>query len=306
MRVFVTGGTGAIGRHAVPVLLAAGHDVSAIARSDEKAEGLRRQGAAPVRASLFDRAALAAAFRGHDAVANLATALPATADFHKANAWTENARIRGEGSATVVDAALDAGVPRIIQESVAMIYRDGGADWIDEDWPVDNFPAARTNLAAEASANRFTAAGGTGVVLRFGWFYGPGATHSEELLALARRWRLCAMLGAPDTYVSSVHVADAGRSVASALAVPAGTFNVVDDEPLTKRGFADALAVAAGRSRCLRVPGRLALVMGDGLTSLTRSLRVSNARFRGAAAWTPTYASARDGWLATAASLASG
>jgi hypothetical protein len=49
---------------------------------------------------------------------------------------------------------------------------------------------------AEVSANRFSAAGGVGVVLQFGWFYGPGATHSEEFLALARR-RICAMMGPP-------------------------------------------------------------------------------------------------------------
>lgn len=304
MRVFVTGGTGAIGRHAVPPLVTAGHEVSALARSDERADRLRRQGAVPVRVSLFDRPALAAALRGHDAVANLATALPATADFHKASAWAENNRIRSEGSATLVDAALAAGVPRFLQESVCMIYRDRGDQWIDETWPTDDFPAARSNLAAEASAHRFTAAGGAGVVLRFGWFYGSGATHSEAFLALARTRGICVMLGAPRGYVSSIHVADAGRAVAAALTVPAGTYNVVDDEPLTKRDYAGALAAAAGRRRCLRAPGRLALLLGDGTTSLTRSLRVANGRFRGASGWAPEYRSAREGWIAmTAAPL---
>jgi nucleoside-diphosphate-sugar epimerase len=59
---------------------------------------------------------------------------------------------------------------------------------------------ARANLAAEANANRFTAAGGVGVVLRFGWFYGPGATHSEEFFALARR-HVCISMGRPTTCV---------------------------------------------------------------------------------------------------------
>jgi uncharacterized protein YbjT (DUF2867 family) len=76
MRVFVAGGNGVIGRYAVPALIAAGHTVSALARSDAKAEALRRQDATPVRVSLFDRDSLTTAFADHDAVVNLATALP--------------------------------------------------------------------------------------------------------------------------------------------------------------------------------------------------------------------------------------
>lgn len=303
MKVFVTGGTGAIGRHALPALLAAGHEVTALARTDAKAQLLADIGATPSLVSLFDLPDLAAALRGHDAVVNLATALPASRDFHRKGAWTENVRIRREGSATVVNAALKAGVPRIVQESVSMIYRDGGSRWIDEAWPTDDFPAARSNLAAEASAARFTAAGGTGVTLRFGWFHGPGATHSAELLALARRWGVCAMLGAPHGFVSSIHVGDAGRAAEAALRVPTGTYNVVDDRPLTKREFADALAGAVGRERYIRAPGRLALLLGEGMTSLTRSLRVSNASFRKASGWRPEFESAEEGLIATAAAL---
>jgi nucleoside-diphosphate-sugar epimerase len=182
-----------------------------------------------------------------------------------------------------------------------MLYSDHGTAWIDEDARTDQYPMARGNHAAEVNANRFTAAGGVGVVLRFGWFYGPGATHSEQFLALARR-HICVAIGRPDSYVSSIHVADAGAAVA-ALHAPAGTFNVVDDEPLTTRGFADALATAAGATCWLRLPGRVALLLGDRSTSLTRSLRVSNARFRHATGWAPRYPNARDGLIATAAAL---
>jgi nucleoside-diphosphate-sugar epimerase len=136
-------------------------------------------------------------------------------------------------------------------------------------------------------------------VLRFGWFYGPGATHSEQLLAQARR-HVGFQLGAPEGYVSSIHMADAGTAVVAALGVPAGTYNVVDDEPLTKRAYADALARAAGVPAWVRVPGRAALLLGDRLTSLTRSLRVRNGRFREAGGWAPRYRSAREGWSAMA------
>lgn len=302
MRVFVAGGTGAVGGHVVPTLVRDGHTVTALARTPEKAARLTAQGATAVSASLFDRPALTGLFAGHDAVVNLASAIPPMTRFLSARAWRDNDRIRTEGSAAVADAALAAGVGRVIQESVSMLYRDQGAGWIDEDAPVDRYPIALGNLAAEASAQRFSGAGGTGIVLRFGWFYGPGATHSEQLLAQAR-YHIGLVLGPATGYVSSIHVADAATAVAAALHAPAGTFNVVDDEPLTKRDYADALAAAAGRAMWLRGPGRAALLLGDRLTSLTRSLRVSNARFRTATGWAPRYPSAREGWAATAAEL---
>ena len=302
MKVFVTGATGAIGSHAVPALVRAAHTVTALARTPEKAAQLSKQGASPVTVSIFDRTALAEAFKGHDAVVNLATAIPPTAKFMQTKAWTENDRVRKQGSATIIDAAIAAGVERVVQESVSMIYPDRGDAWIDEECPPDTFPMAQANLAAEANANRFSTVGGTGVVLRFGWFYGLGATHSEEFFALARR-HIVIMMGLPKSYVSSIHVADAGAAVVAALSVPAGIYNVVDDEPVTKRSYADALAAAAGKRAWLRIPGRAALLLGNRSTSLTRSLRVSNARFREASGWRPMYPSVWQGWIATAKAL---
>ena len=296
MRVFLTGGTGAIGRYALRSLVAAGHDVTALARTEAKAAELKSAGARPVEVSIFDLDGLVAHFSGIEAVVNLATALPRTGDFPKISAWADNIKLRTQGSATLVDAALRAGVPRFIQESVSMIYRDRGCDWIDEDWPTDDFPMAASNHAAESSAQRFTAAGGTGVILRLGWFYGPGARHSEEFFDLAKKWGLSIMMGAPNTYVSSIHVADAGSATAAALTAKTGVYNVTDDAPLTKRAFADALAKAAGRTWYVRAPGRLAYLGGNSTTSLTRSLRVSNAHFKAETGWRPTYPSALEGF----------
>lgn len=183
-----------------------------------------------------------------------------------------------------------------------MLYRDQGESWIDEDGPIDEYRIARGNIAAERSANRFSAAGGCGIVLRFGWFYGPGAAHSEMLFRQARH-HLGFVPGRPNGYLSSIHVADGGQAVAAALHASTGTFNVVDDEPLTKTEYAGALATAAAAKTWLRGPGRAAVLLGDRLTSLTRSSRVSNARFKAATSWTPRYPSARQGWLATASAL---
>ena len=304
MRVFVLGGTGAIGGHAVPAFVEAGHDVSALARSAGKAEVLRQRGASPREVSLFDRPGLARAFEGHDAVVNLASALPSTATFVLRRAWRDNNRVRIQGSTAVVDAALDAGVPRLIQESVSMLYPDHGSAWIDETVPPDEFPTSRGNLAAEDNAARFTRSGGAGIILRFGWFIGPGARHAEQFLALAR-WRVTSVLGRGDGFVSSVHLHDAARGAVAALDAPPGTYNVVDDEPLTKIDFAHALSDAVGRPAWIRGPGRAALLLGDRLTSLTRSLRVSNGLFRSTTGWSPRYPSAREAWQATEAAIRS-
>jgi nucleoside-diphosphate-sugar epimerase len=298
MRVFVTGGTGAIGRYAVPALIGAGHTVSALARTPVKAAGLRAQGATAVTGSLFDRPALAAAFARHDAVINLASALPSTTGFIRYSAWRECERVRTEGSATVVASAGDAEVHQLIQESIVMMYTDGGDDWITEDHPVDHFPMARGNHAAEASARRFGDAGCRATVLRFGVFYGRGAAHSEQILALARH-HIGFVPGSGTTYLSSIHLDDAARAVVAALEAAAGTYNVVDDQPLTKRQYAEACADAVATTTWIRAPGRLALLLGDRTTSLTRSLRVSNNRFREATNWRPRYPSARDGYAAT-------
>ena len=180
-----------------------------------------------------------------------------------------------------------------------MIYADQGDRWIDEDAPVDDYPLAQMNLAAEASAQRFSEAGGAGVVLRFGLFYGPGSAQTEEMLRMARL-RIGTVLGAGDGYLSSIHLADAGSAVAAALHVPAGTWNVVDDEPLTKHEYAEALAEAVDGSIWLRSPGRLANLLGDRMTPLTRSVRAGNLRFKQATGWSPRYPSAREGLRASA------
>ena len=297
MRVFVTGGTGAVGSHAVPALVGAGHSVSALARNDSKARTLEGQGATPVLASLFDRDALARAFDGHDAVINLASALPSTSSFIWKSAWRDCERVRIEGSAAVVDAALDASVPKLLQESVVMLYADGGSEWIDEDQPVDHYPITAGNHGAEASARRFVGAGGMATILRFGVFYGRGAAHSEQILHLARL-HVGFAPGRPDGYISSIHVEDAAAGVVAGLDCDGGIYNVVDDRPVTKREYAQACSDAVGVRSWIAVPGRVGLLFGDRLTSITRSLRVRNARFRDSTGWEPRYPSVEEGYHA--------
>lgn len=146
MKVFLTGGTGAIGRHALKSLVAANHDVHALVRTEDKARYVKAAGAEPVFVSLFDKKGLETACIGMDAVVNLATAIPPNSDFMKPQAFEMNDRIRMEGSANLVDAALEANVTRFVQESVSMIYKDNGDAWIDESWDTAQFTFAMETM----------------------------------------------------------------------------------------------------------------------------------------------------------------
>lgn len=299
MKVFVTGATGAIGSHVVPALIEAGHEVSALARSQEKAGSLALLGARPVAVSLFDRAGLTAAFAGHNAVINLATSIPSTMAYAFHRSWRGNDRIRTEGSAAVVDAAIAAGVPNLVQESVAFVYQDSGDAVVDEQTPLDLFPVVASASVAEGRTARFTESGGSGVVLRFGLFYGPGSAQSSEMLALAR-WHVGIQLGRAKGHFSSIHLADAASAVVAALDAPSGIYNIVDDEPVTKRAWGDAVSAAVGRRPWLHTPGRLTTFGRKTAEALNRSLRISNRHFREATGWVPMFPSVREGWRDTA------
>src|SRR5262249_16133945 len=154
------------------LLVSAGHQVTAIGRTPEKCAALERMGATAVEVDLFSPNELRPAVAGHDVVINLATSIPPTSRIVLPAAWHANDRIRTIGSGNLFDAGLAGGVIRFIQESFAPIYPDSGDAWIDESTPLQPVSYNRSVLDAEASAERFTQSGRTGVVLRFAAFYG--------------------------------------------------------------------------------------------------------------------------------------
>lgn len=301
-RVFVAGATGVLGWRAVDRLVQAGHEVTGVARTPEKAARLRGLGAAAAQVDLFDAEAVREAVVGNEVVCNLATHIPPATKARKDAAWVENNRIRRDASRNLVDAAIAAGAARYVQESIAFLYAAAGDVWIDEDAPLAVAPYARSVLDAEAQAQRFTESGGTGVVLRFGLFYGPDSHHTIDAVRLARR-RVAASFGRSDAYLSSINTDDAAAGVVAALDAPAGIYNVVEDEPLTRREHFDALAAALGVRRPHIPPGVVAKLGGDKAETLARSQRVSNERFKKNTGWAPVYPSAREGWPAVVAEM---
>lgn len=303
MRIFIAGGTGVVGRRAVPALVAQGHDVTVLARSAEKADLVRSLGASPLQVSLFEEEALESAVRGHDVVINLATSIPPFSKAASRRAWRLNDRIRREGSKNLVDAALATGAKRYVQESVAFLYADAGDEWIAEDHPVKTNSITGSALDAEAEAHRFEASGGTAVILRFGSFYGPDSGHTIGIVNFARLG-FGTTPGSRGAYLSSISTDDAAAAVGvAATEAPSGTYNVVDDEPLTRHEFDQVLARALGRDKLRSTPEFVARLLGDKLDHVVRSQRVSNKALRTATSWQPTYPSVRQGIPAVVAAM---
>jgi nucleoside-diphosphate-sugar epimerase len=303
MKVFVAGGTGVLGRPAVRALREAGHQVRATARGEEKARLVRSLGAEPVDVDLYDPAAVCRAIAGSDAVLRLTTKIASMMKMGKRGAWTETGRLRTVGARILADAAIKERVAIYGHESVVFVYADGGAAWLDEGARTDDGGTAilRATLEGEREAIRFTQAGGRGLVLRFGGFYGPDAPSTLETAQLARR-RMLPQIGAGANYMSSINIPDAGRAVAAALNVPAGIYNVCDDTPVPFAEYLGAMGQALGVPPPRRLPAVLGrLLFGEVGRFFFRSLRVSNRRFKEAAGWAPEVKSVSEGWPRIAA-----
>ena len=259
---------------------------------------MRAAGARPARIDLFDREAVREAAAGHDAVVNLATHIPSSSTRMMLPwAWRENDRIRRVASANLADAALACGAERFIQESFAPVYPDRGGEWIEEDTPLAPARFNRSILDAERSAERFALGGGAGVVLRFAAFYGPDAFQTRDMVRMVRKgW--APLPGAADAYASWLSHDDAAGAALAALALPSGVYNVVDDEPLTRREFFSWLAHELGVAPPAPMPAWTTRMLGSIGELLSRSQRISNRKLRQAAGWAPAYPSVRQGWSA--------
>ena len=287
MKIYLSGATGVIGRRALPALLAAGHDVTAVARSDEKAAALDAAGATPSQIDLFDSDAVTAAVAGHEAVVHLATNIPTGADVAVKRGWRTNDRLRTEAASNLRAAAIATDAQRFVQESITFPYLPNGDDWIDETHPCDYFWGNESSKQAEEGCGAFTEAGGTGVVLRFGLFFAPDSAHVQTYVAAAKKG-LWSVTGADDTRISWVHVDDAAGAVVAALDTPAGIYNVAEPEPLPRADHRLALAEAVDRNRLRGVPAAVQRALGAGVETVSRAHRISSAALSEATGWEAT------------------
>ena len=222
--VFVAGATGAVGRQLLPMLIAAGYEVSGTTRNLEKAGSMEAIGVRPVVVDAYDRDALIAAVgeAKPDVIVHQLTDL-STADF------AATTRLRIEGTRNLVDAAMAVGVRRMIAQSLAIVYLPGEGPAIEEDPLADDLPAQRDTVKGVRSLEAAVGELPEGVVLRYGLLYGPGTWYSRSgpfADAVQRGER-----PAGNGVSSFVHVEDAARAALLAIDWPAGVVNIVDDDP---------------------------------------------------------------------------
>lgn len=306
MKVFVAGASGAIGRPLVRQLVEAGHAVTGMTRSEDRAGEIRAAGAGAVVCDALDGAALEAAVRHAEpeAVVHLLTALPSRIDYKADDPLGPTNRIRREGTRNLLSAASAAGAGRIVAESFAPLYEwEGGWVKSEEDGLFLAAPppfGEAADALVELERQVLEAERIDGVVLRFGWLYGPGTffdqhgSQTEE--ALKRRLPI---VGKGNGTYSFVHVEDAASAVLAAIERGAsGIYNVSDDEPAAMRDWVPVFAEAVGAKRPRRVPVWLArLVAGAGAAAMATSVRgASNAKIKRELGWQPRYPSWRQGF----------
>jgi nucleoside-diphosphate-sugar epimerase len=184
MQIFLAGASGAIGRRLVPLLRDAGHSVAGTTRRVERAQELRRLGAAPVIVDVFDRSALidAVASAHPEVVIHQLTDLPSPPGTPAYDAGLErNARLRIEGTANLVAAAKAAGVKRLVAQSIAFVYAAGeGASLESDALDLAATGMRRRTVDGVAALERETLSMPEGIVLRYGFLYGPGTWFEND------------------------------------------------------------------------------------------------------------------------------
>ncbi len=287
MRVFVAGATGAIGRPLVEQLIRQGHQVTAMVRSADAGDPLRRLGADAVQADAFDRDGVrrALAQAEADAVIDELTSLPKDISQLGA-ALRADSRLRIEGGGNLFAAAEALGVKRYLQQSSGF------------------YLAARDGLADETAPMRIDAPGGTGAsatmyaelerrvrassrvrgtALRYGFLYGPGTWYWSDGSAAdqARRGELAVLAGGTALW-SFVHVDDAAAATVAALTAEPGTYNVVDDDPCAVNRCLPAFArwVGGPEPRVVGAEDALAAAGEEGVYYHTRLSGATNAKAR--------------------------
>jgi nucleoside-diphosphate-sugar epimerase len=300
MRVFVAGASGAIGRQLVPRLVAGGHEVHGMTRSESKRALLSELGAVPVVADALDPDAVAAAVAEAkpDVIVHQLTSLTGVQRFTERAAEPTN-RLRTEGTDNLLSAGHAVGVRRFVAQGVAGFgaYGRTGAAVKTEADPLDPSPppefretlAALRHLEAAVLGARWT----DGIVLRYGVFYGPGTllAQGEEQFEMVRK-RKFPVVGDGGGVWSFVHIDDAAEATVAALEHGTrGVYNVVDDDPAPVAEWLPALARTLGAKKPMRVPrfvGRM-FAGETGVAMMTEIRGASNAKAKRELGWRPAH-----------------
>jgi nucleoside-diphosphate-sugar epimerase len=305
MQVFVAGATGVIGQHLVPSLVAAGHEVTGTTRSPAKAAQLQAAGATPVIVDGLDRQAVLDAVKAAqpDVIVHQMTALTSLRSFRnfdKEFAATNELRVKGTDY--LLEAARQAGARRFVAQSfIGWNNARTGSPVKTESDPLDPHPVSSTRQSMAAIKHIEATVPGAvpeGVVLRYGFLYGHGA--SDSMLDIVKK-RQMPVVGGGTGIWSFTEVTDAATATAAAVTRGApGLYNIVDDDPAAVHEWLPYLSQCLGVKAPMRAPAWLGrLLAGELVVSLmTQARGSSNEKAKRDLGWALSYASWRDGFPA--------
>ena len=308
MKVFVTGGTGAIGQFLLPLLVENKHEVVALTRSANKATKLEDIGVTPVIADPLDKQALTAAVRRAEpeVIIHQLTSLSGVGSFRNFDQeFALTNRFRTEVTDTLLAAARTIGTRRLIAQSYCgwPYAKKGGPVKTEED-PLDPKPPesfVKTLAAIRALEDKLrNTTFLEGIALRYGMFYGPGTGIGKGgvLLKMVKQRRF-PIVGGGGGIWSFIHVIDAARATIAAISRgAAGVYNIVDDEPAKVATWLPVLAKEIGAKPPFRIPHWLGeLTIGKaGVSMMTQIRGCSNAKAKRELGWTPIYPSWKIGF----------
>ncbi|MCG6154823.1 NAD-dependent epimerase/dehydratase family protein [Rubinisphaera margarita] len=294
MRVFVAGASGAIGRPLVAELVRQGHTVTGMTRSDRGADVLRVLGARVVRVDAFDSDALQEAVRRSEAevVIDQLTSLPSQHE-DLPSAVEQDRRLRTEGGMNLFRAAQRCGVRRVIQQSSGF-FLEPGEGLADESCrlAVNGSPNVADSSRVFEEMERRTNSDQTieAVVLRYGFFYGPGTWYSPQgTAARSVRAGQIPIIGNGQGVWSWIHIEDAARATVDAMTIPPGTYHITDDHPQPVHQWLPAFAQAIGAPEPPRISEKNAReVAGEDTVYYHTMLRgASNAKAKATFGFSP-------------------
>ena len=253
MRIFLTGGTGYLGQPVVGRLVAAGHELTALARSDHSAEVLTRAGVSPLRGDLEDPPSFAAAALDHDAVVHLA-------------ASDRNDRLevdRRAIEALLRSATASSRLRSVVYTSVLFLLGDTGDTPADESTPLRPPPHLRVRAATESFVLDSATPRISTAIIRPGMVYGGGnGGVVSEMFRSAVEDGDVPIVGPGDNHWPLVHREDVAALYQIVIEKSAsGVFHAVDGHVITAKEVALAVAEAA-----------------TGGTSMVRSVPLEDAR----------------------------
>ena len=292
MNVFIAGASGTLGVPLVRALVSAGHQVTGMTRSAAKEPALRALGASTVVADALDRralvAAVAAARPTH--VVHQLTALPKDGPRRESDLAPTN-RLRVEGTAHLLEAAIAAGAKRFVVGSFAPLAPRGPA-------PPAEGPTAAALRSMESQVLDASSRGAIeGVILRYGLFYGPEAPSTAAMIEMVKKHRLPVLRG-DRGQLPVIQLDDAVSATVLALdRGPAGAvYEIVDDRAVSLTEIVDTLAGVTGSPRPFRLPAWVAWLLAPYMARLTSMrLPLSNAKARAELGWSPRYPTIREG-----------